>query len=118
MSNQVLYHRLPDVTQDAYIFICGNRRDGRKACGNELEIKTLCEQFKQTIQCNRHLFQAGRILKVHQTGCLGHCASGPNIVIFPENIWYHYTTPEDVNVIVREHLIQGKVVSQLVAKPL
>lgn len=48
------------------------------------------------------------------SGCLGFCAAGPLLVVYPEGIWYRPTTPEDVDEIVESHLVNGKRVDRLV----
>ena len=48
-------------------------------------------------------------------GSLGLCERGPNLVIYPEGVWYSNVTPEDVPQIVREHFQEGRVVARLAA---
>lgn len=51
---------------------------------------------------------------VRATGCHGLCEQGPNVVIYPEEIYYVKVTPEDVPDIVKA-TVQGKrVVDRLV----
>ncbi|MCQ2482414.1 MAG: NADH-quinone oxidoreductase subunit NuoF [Clostridia bacterium] len=52
-------------------------------------------------------------IKVVKTGCFGLCAAGPIIVIYPEGTMYYRCTPEDVEELVNEHLINGKEVERL-----
>ena len=40
-------------------------------------------------------------------------ALGPIIVVYPEEIWYHYVDKEDIEEIIQEHLVQGRVVERL-----
>ena len=56
----------------------------------------------------------GEEVKVVQTGCFGHCALGPVMIIYPEGTFYSRVTPEDVPEIVSEHLIKGRLVQRLV----
>ena len=46
---------------------------------------------------------------VRATGCHGMCEQGPNVAIYPEEIYYVKVTPEDVPEIVKQ-TIQGKTV--------
>ena len=39
-------------------------------------------------------------LNIEESGCLGHCGSGPNALILPENEWCLHVRPEDVSSIV------------------
>jgi (2Fe-2S) ferredoxin len=45
------------------------------------------------------------------------------IVVYPEEVWYTYVDQEDIDEIINEHLVNGRVVERLllpkeVAKPL
>ena len=53
-------------------------------------------------------------VKVVMTGCFGLCALGPVVIIHPEGTFYSRVTPEDVEEIVSEHLLKGRVVERLV----
>ena len=46
-------------------------------------------------------------VKVEASGCLGHCGSGPNVLILPENEWCFHVQPKDVPGIVREYCEMG-----------
>ncbi len=60
--------------------------------------------------------KAGSRVKVLECGCLGPCALGPVVVVYPEAVLYQKVTPEDVPEMVSEHLIKGKVVNRLLPK--
>ncbi|MCX6543905.1 MAG: methyltransferase [Acidobacteria bacterium] len=47
-------------------------------------------------------------------GSLGLCERGPNLVIYPDGIWYSGVKPEDVPEIVESHFQQGRPVERLV----
>ncbi|NLP36584.1 MAG: NADH-quinone oxidoreductase subunit NuoF [Firmicutes bacterium] len=52
-------------------------------------------------------------VKVVTAGCLGLCKSGPNLVIYPEGAIYSGLQVEDVEEIVTEHLLKGRIVKRL-----
>ncbi|MBQ6848600.1 MAG: NADH-quinone oxidoreductase subunit NuoF [Clostridia bacterium] len=55
-------------------------------------------------------------IKVVQTGCFGLCALGPVVIVHPDGTFYSRVEEGDVDEIVREHLLKGRVVDRLVYK--
>ena len=52
-------------------------------------------------------------VKIVQTGCFGLCALGPVVVVYPEGAFYSRVQKEDVEEIVSEHLLKGRIVKRL-----
>ena len=52
-------------------------------------------------------------VKVVVTGCVGLCALGPIMIVYPEGTFYSRVTVEDVPEIVSEHLLKGRIVKHL-----
>jgi len=52
-------------------------------------------------------------IKLVQTGCFGLCAIGPVVIVYPEGAFYSQIKPEDVPRIVSEHLLKGRIVTDL-----
>ncbi|NLX42077.1 MAG: NADH-quinone oxidoreductase subunit F, partial [Chloroflexi bacterium] len=53
-------------------------------------------------------------VRVVETGCRGFCAMGPVVIVYPEGIFYCQVHAEDVEELVEETLVKGRVVSRLV----
>ena len=53
-------------------------------------------------------------VRFNAAGCLDRCEYGPNMVIYPEGVWYHSVTPAVVERIIQEHLIGGQPVEEFV----
>ncbi len=43
-------------------------------------------------------------VKVTASGCLTPCNHGPNVVVYPEGVWYAGLTPADVPALMAVHL--------------
>ena len=52
-------------------------------------------------------------IQIVKTGCFGMCKVGPNMVVYPDQVFYTMVQPEDVEEIVQEHLLKGRVVKRL-----
>lgn len=48
-------------------------------------------------------------------GSVGLCTIGPAVLIYPEGVWYYGVTADDVEEIVEEHIINGRIVDRLLA---
>jgi len=53
--------------------------------------------------------------RVIETGCLGPCAVGPVVLIYPDGVFYQNVNIPDVHEIVAEHLLKGRIVNRLVS---
>jgi (2Fe-2S) ferredoxin len=50
---------------------------------------------------------------VNAVSCLGPCESGPIIVVYPAGVWYGSVRLDDVEEILRSHVLDGKAVERL-----
>lgn len=99
---------------ERHIFVCGNvRPEGhpRGCCdpGGQAELQ---KRFKQKLA---ELGLKGKV-RANQSGCLDQCEHGPNVVIYPEAVWYGGVTLADVDEIVASHIVAGQLVERLMLK--
>lgn len=87
----------------SHVMIC--RGTGCTSSNSEQIVKN----FEDLIKKNG----LGNEVVVERTGCFGLCALGPIVIIYPEASFYSLVKPEDVEEIVNEHLIKGRVVKRL-----
>ena len=86
------------------ILVCGGT--GCTSSGSKL----LIEEFEKQLE-NYNLAEE---VKLVRTGCFGLCALGPVVIIYPDGTFYSRVEKKDVEEIVSEHLLKGRVVSRLV----
>jgi len=56
-------------------------------------------------------------LRINAAGCLDRCELGPNMVIYPEGVWYTYHSTADIDEILQRHLVEGGRVERLMLRP-
>jgi len=73
-----------------------------------------CEEI--VVKLNESLQKAGldKEVSVVKTGCFGLCALGPIMIVYPEGTFYSLVKAADIDEIVQEHLLKGRIVTRLV----
>ena len=55
-------------------------------------------------------------IRINSAGCLDRCELGPVVVVYPDGIWYHMETRQDVGEILEQHLQGRTPVQRLMLK--
>ena len=90
----------------AHVLVCGGT--GCVSSGSNELIKQFEEQLA--------IKGLEKEIKVVRTGCFGLCEAGPVAIVYPEGTFYSRVSAEDVEEIVEEHLLKGRIVQRLLYK--
>lgn len=104
----------PDMHYQTHVFCCVNERapDHPRSCCSARGSVALRDYMKARA---KGLGIEG--IRVNNAGCLERCELGPTLVIYPEGVWYHYESKEDVDEILERHIINGERVDRLLLAP-
>ncbi|PHV71036.1 NADH-quinone oxidoreductase subunit NuoF [Sporanaerobium hydrogeniformans] len=86
-----------------HILVCGGT--GCLSSQSNLIVENLERYIKEANMENQ--------VQVLKTGCFGFCEKGPIVKILPDNTFYVQVKPEDVEELVKEHVIKGRRVDRL-----
>ena len=81
-----------------HLFVCTKTRDGiRRSCGDHDS-----SRIKSTLkdEVNKRGWKSR--VRVSDTGCLGLCDDGPNVLIHPQKIWFSDVGMEDIPAILKQ----------------
>lgn len=91
----------------AHVFVCTNDRKGvRKSCADGGS-----EGFKDALKNAVAAKGWKGKVRVSSSGCLGLCEAGPNVMIYPQKIWFSGVTPDSLPEILAalERIMAGTV---------
>jgi (2Fe-2S) ferredoxin len=92
------------------IFACQNR-----TCRRDGSTQVL-ETLKQEIATQGLTEQVA----IQETGCLGQCGNGPMLMVLQsvarQEIWYDRMQAREVPLLVKQHLLEGKPVADLLSR--
>ena len=100
----------PPLFYRAHVFCCTNERPEGHPRG--------CCKGKGSERLRNYMKARAKELglkdvRINASGCLDRCELGPSVVIYPEGVWYTVRTPEDVDEVLKTHLIGGGRVRRL-----
>jgi len=96
-----------------HILVCVKERPKGNPRGSCIEFGGMDIRTKFVQLINKHNLKG--IVRASKSGCLDICEMGPNVVVYPQNIWYTGVTVEDVEEIFLFSVLKDEVVERLVA---
>lgn len=95
---------------DTHIFCCINERPQghKRGCCSSRGAQQLQKYMKARAK------ELGiPSIRINKSGCLDRCELGPVMVVYPQGVWYRYSSQADVDAILQEHIQQGTPVERL-----
>lgn len=96
-----------------HIFVCVQRRpDGhpRSSCASR-NGEAVFSAFAQEL-IKRNLQNK---VALTNTGCLGPCQAGANVLVYPAAVMYSWLAPEEAAVVIEQHILGGQLYADKLA---
>ncbi len=94
-----------------HLFICVNRREDGSQCCAQHDAEAIRAHAQRRLKALGK--QGPGQFRVNRSGCLGRCSEGPVAVVYPDGVWYSYDGTDDIDKIIDEHLLGGRIVERL-----
>ncbi len=90
-----------------HVFICTNG----PYCAYDGDTEGLLKRLKQRVA------EAGLSpqVRINRAGCLNQCGHGPNVVVYPEAVWYCGVQAADADALFEQHIVGGQPVERLLS---
>lgn len=94
-----------------HVFFCCNQRQGGETSCNDHGASAMQVYAKERTAA---LGLKGKgSVRINKAGCLGRCDDGPVLVVYPDNVWYTFIDRDDIDEIIDQHLVHGRIVERL-----
>jgi len=92
-----------------HVFICDQQKPEGVLCCSARGSTKVIEALRREVAARGLTDQ----VQITTCGSLGLCERGPNMVVYPEGVWYSGVGLEEVPEIVQSHFQEGRVVARL-----
>jgi (2Fe-2S) ferredoxin len=86
------------VPYQKILFVCVNKREPHEVCCSHRDSESIAAALKARIK----ELDLSRSIRVSKSGCQDLCAKGPNVMVFPDYVWYHGVASSDVERIITD----------------
>jgi (2Fe-2S) ferredoxin/predicted O-methyltransferase YrrM len=93
-----------------HVYVCDQQKPEGVPCCTARGSRDMIDALRREIAAQ----SLANAVQITTCGSLGLCERGPNMVVYPEGVWYSGVRAEDVREIVDSHFRQGRPVSRLV----
>jgi (2Fe-2S) ferredoxin len=97
-----------------HVYACQQEKPGTAPCCAGRGSAAVLDALRREINA-RGLMDT---VQITTCGSLGLCERGPNLVVYPEGIWYSGVQVSDVKELVHEHFQNGRPLGRLVNRDL
>ena len=80
------------------LFVCVNARQPGEVCCAHRDSEPIATALKARVKT----LGFSRAVRVSKSGCQDVCAKGPNVMVFPDSVWYHGVALTDVERIIQQ----------------
>lgn len=95
-----------------HVFFCRQQKPGGLACCAARGAAEALAALQAAIAAEG----LGEEVLVTTCDSFGLCGRGPNMIVYPEGLWYHGVNAETAPEIVREHFRHGRPVERLIER--
>jgi (2Fe-2S) ferredoxin/SAM-dependent methyltransferase len=92
-----------------HVFACDQRKPEGASCCSARGSAAVIDALRREVAARG----LADVVQVTTCGSIGLCERGPNLVVYPDAVWYSGVTPGDVPEIVAEHFQNGRAVEHL-----
>ncbi len=93
-----------------HVYACQQEKPGGAPCCSARGSTAVLEALRKEIAAQGLMGD----VQVTTCGSIGLCERGPNLVVYPDGVWYSGVQVADVPELVREHFVKGRPVERLV----